>query len=143
MRAHFRRDSSCTSRPCCRNPHTPARCTGSRRCETSGTWTLPWIRSTVCTAGWTRSRQSRPLCTCFLKEERRRGVSHTRSKFGSSKQAPFCSSGLLTLGVPHFYNRAKMNLMQLNAAICFLGLTMLTARLALIASGCLQQKASA
>lgn len=62
----FRRDSSCTSQPCCRSPRTQARCTGSTRYETSGIWILPLTRSTVYTDGWTRSRRSRPLCTCSL-----------------------------------------------------------------------------
>lgn len=70
MCPHFRRDSSCTSRPCCHSPGIQVRCTGSRRCETSGIWILPSTRSTVCTGGWTHSHQSRPPCTCFLKGDK-------------------------------------------------------------------------
>lgn len=69
---HFRRDSSCTSQPCCRSPRIQVRCTGNRRCETSGTWILPLTHNIVYTAGWTRSRRSRPLCTCFLKFKKKK-----------------------------------------------------------------------
>lgn len=70
MCPHFRRDSSCTSLPCCHSPRIQVRCIGSRRCGTSGTWILPSTRSTVCTDEWTHSRQSRPPCTCFLQGDK-------------------------------------------------------------------------
>lgn len=88
----FRRDSSSTSQPCCRSPRTPARCTGSRRCETSGTSTLPSTHNTVYTDGWTRSRQSRPPCTCFLKGKNTRRSGQHESKIqqtGFSKTRRF------------------------------------------------------
>lgn len=132
-RPHFRRDSSCTWQPCCRNPRTRGRCTGSRRCETSGTWIPPSTHSTVCTDGWTRSRQSRPPCTCFLKW----GQKRKKERPGRATVSHGCSNCFIKTSAfcfwrncpqrSHFPDRAEMFFLQRGVAICFGELRKLTA----------------
>lgn len=129
----FRRDSSCTSRPCCRSPRTRVRCIGSRRCGTSGTWILPLTRSKICTGGWTRSRQSTRRCTCSLQPkkgaQRRESQNPVNVVCGNKRHL----SQVITFKPQgsYFYFRGEKNLLQISATICFGGFNELIARLCL------------
>lgn len=47
-------------------------CIRSRHYGTSGIWMPPWTHRIFCTDEWTCNHQSRPQCTCVLKDKRLR-----------------------------------------------------------------------